>query len=163
MRKRLHIITSLAGLAVAAMSACLITATDVMAQDTGTGGGLGGLLPLVLDHVAEIALAGMFGLALTASRWLKAKFDIDTEAALRDIESRHREALHWAIITGLKAALRRMGVRDARELSADMRDQAIAKATRWVIGKGAPEAVDHFELDPDSLAEMALSKLDGET
>lgn len=66
-----------------------------------------------------------------------------------EIEARHREALQSALMTGITAALGR-GLRGS---------DAIGAAIDHAVEKGAPDAVDFFDLSVDDLRRIAESKL----
>lgn len=95
------------------------------------------LLPLILTAIGGI-LSYVIGRAAEAAR---ARWGIE-------IEARHREALHSALMTGIQAALGRGLV-----------GQAAIDAATVYAAQSVPDAL--ARLDPDSgvLAELARSKL----
>ncbi len=66
-----------------------------------------------------------------------------------EIEARHREALHSALMTGITAAL-------GRKLDGEA---VIRAAVTHVVDTGARDAVEFFGLGLDELQRMARSKL----
>lgn len=96
------------------------------------------ILPLLLQLIAVViglVLARLVAVART--RWGI------------EIDARHREALHSALMTGISAALTR-GLRG---------DAAVQAAVDHAIGRGAPDAIDHFGLAVGDLTLLAQSKL----
>lgn len=66
-----------------------------------------------------------------------------------EVEARHREALQSAVMTGITAAMGR-GLRGP---------EAIRAAIEYTLSKGAPDAVDFFDLGMEDLSRIAESKL----
>lgn len=96
------------------------------------------VLPLLLQLIAVVIGLVLARVAAVA----KDRWGIE-------IEARHREALHSAILTGATAALTR-GLRG---------DAVLQAAIDHAIGRGAPDAIDHFGLAADDLKVLAQSKL----
>ncbi len=96
------------------------------------------LAPHLLD-MAGIAVAVMLA-GITGT--LKARWGIE-------IEARHREALHSALMTGIASAL-------GRGLTGE---GAVTAAIMHVSAGGAPDAVRYFELGQPALERMARAKL----
>lgn len=96
------------------------------------------LLPAVLPIISTVVGAVLLRLSAT----VKDRWGIEIEARLR-------ETLHSALMTGISMAF-------SKGLSGD---EAVKAAVGHVITKGAPAAVDYFELDLNDLAEMASGKL----
>lgn len=74
-----------------------------------------------------------------------------------NIEARHREALHSAIMTGVNAGLSKV-VDLIGGRAIDVRSTAIAEALRYV-GASVPDAIRFFGLSEDRLADMIAAKL----
>ena len=66
-----------------------------------------------------------------------------------EIEARHREALHSALMTGITAAV-------GKRLQGK---EAVAEAVSHVLRKGAPDAVDFFGLGIPDLENMVEAKI----
>ncbi|TDE40943.1 hypothetical protein [Antarcticimicrobium sediminis] len=96
------------------------------------------LMPVVLQVVS--ALLGVLLIRLTGVA--KERWGIE-------IEARHRETLHSALMTGITAALSK-GVTNK---------QAIAAAVSHAVQRGAPDAIKRFGLSEMDLADMAQAKL----
>jgi hypothetical protein len=100
------------------------------------------VLPAVLPHILEIvSLLIMLVISYMAKK-------------LRDwtgiqIEARHREALHSALMTGVRYAL------DRNVPSA----QAVALAVGYAQTIGAPQAVAALGVSEDTLGQIARAKL----
>lgn len=74
-----------------------------------------------------------------------------------NIEVRHREALHSAIMTGVNAGLGKVAdLIGGRAI--DVRSTAIAEALRYV-GASVPDAIRYFGLSEDRLGDMIAAKL----
>lgn len=74
-----------------------------------------------------------------------------------NIEARHREALHSAIMTGVNAALGKVAAVIGGK-AIDVRSTALAEALRYV-GASVPDAIRFFDLSKDRLADMISAKL----
>jgi len=97
------------------------------------------LPPLVVALLAVISAVA--GLAVAYLRAMQRKYD----------ESMDRQALHSAVTTGVKAEL---------EIDPAAPDKQIAAAAaRYVIDKGAPDAVRAFGLSVSDLTRLVVSKV----
>ncbi len=96
------------------------------------------LLPVILQLIA--AVLGM--VLLRAANVARERWGIE-------IEARHREALHSALMTGITAALGK-GLRGK---------EAVGQAVHHVLRDGAPAAVEFFGLDAPALEYMVEAKL----
>lgn len=96
------------------------------------------VLPLLLQLIAVVVGLVLARVAAVA----KDRWGIE-------IEARHREALHSAIMTGAAAALAR-GLRG---------EAAVQSAIDHALGRGSPDAIDYFGLAADDLKVLAQSKL----
>ncbi|PZU89088.1 MAG: hypothetical protein DI527_16270 [Chelatococcus sp.] len=74
-----------------------------------------------------------------------------------NIEARHREALHSAIMTGANAALARVADLIGGK-AVDVKSTAVAEAVNYVLG-AVPDAVKFFGLTEAKLSEMVAAKL----
>lgn len=96
-----------------------------------------------------VGLLGIVGLWLAAI--LKAKWGIDIEAGVRDIEANHRDALHSAVETWTNAAIAKFGpnlkvtsdnavlsfILNGVKSSVPEAIKALAVADAWIISKAA--------------------------
>lgn len=100
------------------------------------------LPPLVVALLAVISAVA--GLAVAYLRALQRKYD----------ESMDRQALHSALNTGVKAEL---------EIDPAAPDKKIAlAAAKYVLDKGAPDAVRAFGLSGSDLTRLVVSKVGDE-
>lgn len=100
------------------------------------------LLPVILQLIA--AVLGV--VLLRAANVARDRWGIE-------IEARHREALHSALVTGITAAL-------GQKFRGD---EAVGQAAVHVLEVGAPDAVEFFGLSVSELERMALAKLNQRT
>lgn len=107
-------------------------------NETVIGSILGGVLPVLLD-LAGLVLAA----ALTrAALWAQRRLGIE-------IEARHREALHQAVMTGLESAL---------AAGAAGREVAVAMAAAHARAS-VPDAIRALKPGDDVLRRLAEAKL----
>ena len=102
--------------------------------------------PLIANTLAVI-LTGLIGWAATA---LQRKFNIEIEAS-------YRESLHRAVMTGVNAALARVGGL-VEPLPPTMKVQVIDEAIEYTK-KSVPDAIRHLDVSPEVLGSLATSKL----
>ncbi|MGZ2374983.1 hypothetical protein ACVI3U_002886 [Sinorhizobium medicae] len=105
---------------------------------------LSGILTVVMPHVLELASLAFAALLAWLAAWLKLKFKID-------IEAKHREALHSALMTGVRLALARYGATAKREM--------VLGAAVDYAREAVPDAIKALKVDAGKLGEIALSKL----
>lgn len=98
------------------------------------------LTPHLLEMIAAVATFILGWLA----NWTRARWSIE-------IEARHREALHSALMTGVRHALAR-GLRE---------QDAVAKATVDYVRVSVPDALAALRPRQQLLIEMAEAKLEG--
>lgn len=94
-------------------------------------------------------IAAGLAMIVTAAAWTAVAY----LRALRDKfeEAKNREALHSAVTTGVRAEL---------ELDPLAPDKQVANsAARYVLDKGAPDAVHAFGLTGGDLSRLAVSKV----
>lgn len=110
------------------------------------------ILETVLDSIIPLVLTALSGVVLliinSVAGYIKAKFGID-------IEARHREALHSAIMTGLKMAMVRLGWVPGTPIP----ETALMMAVDYASRTGAPEAVKALDADRPALIKIAESKV----
>lgn len=75
-----------------------------------------------------------------------------------EIDGRSREALHSAAVTGLDHAIALLRSR-GEEVRLDVRAPIVAEAVDWVLTKGAPGAVQRFNLTPADVEAIVTAKL----
>lgn len=98
----------------------------------------------VLPPVAAALIAVISAAAWTVVAYLKSMRD-------KFNESKDREALHSAVTTGVRSEL---------EMDPHAPDkQVAAAAARYVLEKGAPDAVKAFDMTGRDLSRMAVSKV----
>lgn len=100
------------------------------------------ITPALAEALLSIASLGITIAVAVVTPALKARWGIE-------IEARHREALHSALVTGIASAL-------GRGLTGD---GAVTAALMHVSAGGAPDAVRYFELGQPALERMARAKL----
>lgn len=142
-----------------ALAVLALFTPPAFAQDSGTSVDFGPVVSGLIPYVVEILGGVLMLVALWLAAILKKKLGIDIESGLREIEAKHRETLHWALHTGITSALQRAGISDPSNIPVNVRNKLVADAIRYARDKGAPEAIAYFGADPDSLIELALSKL----
>ena len=146
--KRLTLLASLALASVALASAAF-------AQ--GEAQGVIEVRPLfdeLMPIVVSVASAGLFGIALWLAGILKKKFGIDIEKAIKDIEARHREALHSAIYSAVAAARATSGV-DKLKINVGSEDLAVILRH---LRDSVPDAIAYFAPSPEVIAKIAEAK-----
>lgn len=77
-----------------------------------------------------------------------------------NIEAKHREALHSALMTGVNAGLARVSDLIGGK-AVDVKSSAVAEAVNYVLG-AVPDAVKFFGLTEAKLTDMVTAKLQGQ-
>lgn len=103
--------------------------------------------PYVVSILAALLAAVLGWLSKRLNDWLG--FEID---------GRSREALHSAAVTGLDHAIALLRSR-GEEVKFDVRAPVVAEAVDWVLTKGAPGAVQRFNLTPADVEAIVAAKL----
>ncbi|MEN5083699.1 hypothetical protein ABE438_14545 [Bosea sp. TWI1241] len=125
-----------------------IVQSSAFAQSTSVD--LGPTLVGALDYLGTVIAAGI----AVAIGMISARVYAWTGV---NIEARHREALHSAIMTGVNAGLAKVG--DAIGGKAiDVRSTAAAQAINYVLG-AVPDAVRFFGLTDSRIREMVMARL----
>lgn len=125
----------------------LMFATAVFAQEPDSTITLAPVVDLLAPYLAALA-AGVLGwISKRLNEWLGV-----------EIDSRSREALHSAAMTGLDKAVAAVRER-GEDVRVDLRSPVIAEAAEWVLTKGAPGAVKRFGLTPHDVETMVRAKL----
>lgn len=135
--------------AIATLLFAIILIGSAYAQDSSVpvGSFFVGLKAYIDSAVNVVVTAALAFGALRLNSWVGVQ-----------IEAKHREALHSAVMTGIRRALN--GVEAALvDVKIDVKSPAMAKILTWVMETGAPEAVKYFGLTPDKLASLIESKV----
>lgn len=145
------------GLIAAALAAFFMVdpafAQEVVTAPAGTTIAVGGVYhtviePLVLS-TASVALTALLG-------WAASLFSKATHIT---VEAKWQSDLHTAAMTGVTAALHRLGVK-ADGLNITVKNQVVGDAANWIL-QSVPQAVAGLGLDkaPDKLRQIIESKL----
>ena len=121
---------------------------SAVAQETAVS--LGGLHEVLAPYVFMAVSGAVVGLLTWATALFKKWTGIQ-------IEARHREALHSAIMTGVSAALARSRTK-AASVTVDVKTQAVKEAVEWAY-RSVPDALKYLGASPEVLAELAASKI----
>jgi hypothetical protein len=112
------------------------------------------LLDELAPLIVSLASAGLFGIALWLAGILKKKFGVDIEKAIKDIEARHREALHSAVYTAVAAARAKSGVDN---LKISVGSEELAKIIR-AVRDSVPDAIAYLTPSDAVIARLAEAK-----
>ncbi|HMN51132.1 MAG TPA: hypothetical protein PKB01_03615 [Xanthobacteraceae bacterium] len=125
----------------------VLAATPAFAQTEVAIEGIYNVLqPYLLAVVSVIATAIVGWLA----ELLRRKFNLDIDAS-------HREALQTALTNGAGLLLGKIGgAASGKKL--DLKSVVLAEAVNYVL-QAVPDAIRHFGITPESLAEKILAKL----
>ena len=125
----------------------VLAATPAFAQTEVAIEGIYNVLqPYLLAVVSVIATAIVGWLA----ELLRRKFNLDIDAS-------HREALQTALTNGAGLLLGKIGgAASGKKL--DLKSVVLAEAVNYVL-QAVPDAIRHFGIPPESLAEKILAKL----
>jgi hypothetical protein len=104
------------------------------------------LTPIISNALAVIVMAAIGWLATTVQR----KFNIEIEAS-------YRNSLHSAVMSGVNAALSRIGGR-ASELPASLKVEVVDQAVAYAQ-KSVPDAIEALRATPEVLGSLASAKL----
>ena len=124
-------------------------AFPALAQD-GSSISLAPFVNLLLEYIAPAIAAIVAFLVGQLLLLLKRKFGLD-------IDARNREALQTALTNGAGLILQKSAGLAAGKVL-DLRSHLVADAVRYVE-KSAPDALKHFGLTPDAVAEKIAAKL----
>ena len=112
--------------------------------------GAEGLYDLISPYIFMLVSAAVVGLLTWLTNIIKQWTGIQ-------IEARHREALHSAMMTGVAAALARGRIK-ASEVTVDVKSQIVKEAVGWAY-RSVPYALNALGASPEALAELAISKI----
>lgn len=73
------------------------------------------------------------------------------------IDDHYRDVIHSASMTGIRWALSK--VENKLPMTIDVHNKVVADAISWVETKGAPEALQHFNLTTRDLEVLVTAKL----
>lgn len=111
----------------------------------------------VVDTVFGYVSAGLSALVAVAIGFISARL---YSLLGINIEAKHREALHSAIMTGVNAGLAKVSDLIGGK-AVDVKSSAVAEAVNYVLG-AVPDAVKFFGLTEAKLSEMVTAKLQGQ-
>ncbi|WP_201829522.1 hypothetical protein [Microvirga zambiensis] len=120
------------------------------AQVFDTRLGAEGIYDIISPYVFMLASAAVVGILTWLTNIVKQWTGIQ-------IEAKHREALHSAMMTGVAAALAK-GRLKASEVSIDAKSVIIKEAVEWAQ-RSVPDALNALGASPSALAELAASKI----
>lgn len=148
--KRLHHrVTALFVTAAAFLFCFAITAFAAPADASSTSGFLSAILPPILDLAVTVLASG--------GAWLVARLvrlaGVDTQAKRLDVESKLREALHFAAENGLRFALTKAGMPAIAEPTAEI----IADALFYVTDKN-PDTIKKLGVNGNALEDIIRAK-----
>jgi hypothetical protein len=132
------------GLMLLTLGATVALAQSATAVDVG--GIYGGFRPYIVDIVGSLITLGVGWLLVL----LKSKFNLDIDAS-------HRDALQTALTNGAGLALNKLG-NSLQGKSIEVGNPAVASAVNLVL-KSAPDALAHFGITPESVAQKIVAKL----
>lgn len=121
-----------------------------IATDPATGIQIGG----IWDQVQPIISTGLATIVTAAIGWLANMIRLKLNI---DIEAKHREALHSAAMTGINAALAKVGGA-ASHLTMTTKNTVIDQAMNWVISS-VPEAIKSLGITPEGVQKLVTAKL----
>lgn len=108
----------------------------------------------ITGYLLELAVLVVTGLAAWGvtflRRWIKDRFAIE-------LDEKHAAAINQAIYNGLSFA-KQKGLDWTKNLSVEIKNQAIAEAARYVE-RSVPDALRHHGLGEDRLAELILARI----
>ncbi|WP_339113250.1 hypothetical protein [Thioclava sp. GXIMD2076] len=102
------------------------------------------ILSTVAPYIMQLIALIVTGIVAWVAAEAKKRFGVE-------IEAKHREALHSALMTGAQLALARLGPMASQE--------ALSQITLDYAKRSAPDAIDSFSLSEEFLREMAGAKL----
>ncbi len=115
---------------------------------------------LLISGVIELLLLLVLLMAPLVTNRLIRAFEAKTGL---EIEAKHEQTLHSAVVTGIRKGARWAGVEPRQIETADQRRQVVQVALAHVQGDGAREAVEHFrakgQLVGDRLREFVEAAL----
>lgn len=129
--------------------ALIIFMHPALAQDdtrVSAGGLFGVVSPYIVELVSVAVTALLAWVSTMATRLMGVQLD-----------AKAREALHSAAMTGVNAAISKLGVM-ASGFTIDVKQQIIVEAIRWVE-KSVPDALKRLKVGPEEIAKIVASKL----
>lgn len=130
--------------------AVLLSPVVALAQEANTSVNGGSLFAIVQPYVVELASV----IVAFIVAWVSAKV---TKLTGIQIEAKHREALQSALQNGVNYGINKAGGWAATK-DFDLKNQALAAAVKYVLDS-VPDAIAHFGLTPEKLAQLLEAKL----
>lgn len=124
--------------------------TEALAQTAPTGIAVGGIwdsIQPIISNTLAVVVTGAIG---WLANMVRLKFGVE-------IEARHREALHSAALTGINAALAKVGG-TVTHLTMTTKNAVIDQAMNWVIAS-VPDAIKALGVTPEGVAKLVTAKL----
>jgi hypothetical protein len=134
----------------ASVVGCIMFVFPALAQDTSTRYPLGGAWDIFVPYVIE-TVAVVIGVAIA---WVST---MANKLMGVQLDAKSREALHSAAMTGVNAAVSKIGTL-ADTWTIDVKQQIIVEAIRWVE-RSVPDALKRLKVGPDEIAKIVASKL----
>lgn len=135
-----------------ALAACAIVAAPSIAQEVATATKVD--VTPVVDTMLGYVSAGVSALLAVVIGFVCARLYAFLGI---NIEARHREALHSALMTGVNAGLAKVSDLIGGK-AVDVKSSAVAEAVNYVLG-AVPDAVRFFGLTEAKLTDMVTAKL----
>lgn len=110
---------------------------------------------LIADTIAPLAITILSGIASAAIAYLTAKLKSKWGV---EIEAKHREALHSAIVSGVNLAVAK-GARLADGATLPKTGNFVVDMALPYVVKSVPDAIARFDLTEAKITEMILSKI----
>lgn len=104
-----------------------------------------------LTPFVELGIAVVSAVASVAIAWLSIQANRKWGV---EIDAKHREALHSALETGARKAAAKYV-----PTGIHIDSKPVAEIVAWAA-KSTPDAIKHFGVSPETLAEMAVAKME---
>lgn len=124
------------------------SAAPAFAQETAVG--VGGIYDVVQPYLLAAVSVIVTAIVGWLGELLRRKFNLEIDAA-------HRDALQTALTNGAGLLLGKIGGA-LSEKKIDLKSRALAEAVNYVL-LAVPDAVRHFGVTPEALAEKIVAKL----
>lgn len=135
----------------ATVALCALTfAAHAFAQAPASTVDVGGLYGVARPYLIDIASTLIVIAGGYITNLLRQKFNLDIDAS-------HRDTLQTAFKNGAGLVINSIG-NDLQGKTVDVGSTAVADAVNMVI-RSAPDALDHFGITPDSIAQKIVSKI----
>lgn len=151
-----------AGLAVAALILAfgiyppmVANAQAIATTEPGSAVYVQPLINTFLPWAVELALAALVAIAGIALRFVSKKWNLDTQAAEKKLESFNREALHLAITTAVANVIARNGI--GKDLKIEVGSPAFATILDHIL-RSVPDAMKAFTPSDATISNIATAK-----